>query len=94
MAVYRVHQRTDMLRRCELADAVAQVENVGRAGGCGVGVRFAKAVQHPVHLGGDVLGRCKQNIGIDIALQGLARTAGLAADQLARCAQVHGPVQT
>ena len=93
MAVNCIDQGADMFRRRELADAVPQVENVGWTSGCGVGVRFAKAVQHPVHLGGDVLGRCKQNVGIDIALQGLARTAGLAADQLARRAQVHGPVQ-
>ena len=68
MAVYRVHQRADMLRRGELTDAVAQVKDVGRAGGRGVGVRHAEAVQHPVYLGGNVLRRGKQNVRVDIAL--------------------------
>ena len=86
MAVNRIDQGADMFRWRELADAVTQVENVGRAAGRGVGMGFAEAVQHTVHLGGDVLGRRKQNVGVDIALQGLARTACLAADQVPCCA--------
>jgi hypothetical protein len=33
---------------------VTEVEDVGRAGGVGVGVGLTKAVEHAVHFGGDV----------------------------------------
>lgn len=93
MAVNRFNQGADMVRRCELADTVAEVEDMRGASCRAVGMRSAKAVEHPAHFSGNVLGRCKQNVGIDIALQGLARATGNAADQLARFAQMHGPVQ-
>ena len=64
----RLHQGADMLGRRELADAVTEVENVGRAGGVGVRVGLAKAVQHAVDFGGDLRGWRKQNVRVDIAL--------------------------
>ena len=50
MRVHGVHQRRHILWRGELADAVAQVENVRRAGGAAVGVRLAEAVEHAGHF--------------------------------------------
>ena len=82
-----------MLGWCELADAVAEVEDVCRAGGVGVGVGCAKAVQHAMDLGGDLRGWRKQDVGVDVALQRLARAADLTAHQTSCGAEVHGPVQ-
>ena len=81
-----------------LADAVAEVENVRRTdpirviGGCCMGC--PEAVQHPCHFGLDLFGLGKQDVGVDIALQGFAGHATAPADQRARARQVHGPVQT
>ena len=68
MAVYRVYQRTDVFRRGELADAMAEVKNMRRTVGGGVGMRLAEAVQNAVYLGGDLRWWRKQNVGVDIAL--------------------------
>ncbi len=54
---------------------------------------MAKAVEHPVHLGRDLRGWCKQDVRVDVALQCFARAADLAAYEGACTAQVHGPVQ-
>ncbi|MEY3637421.1 MAG: hypothetical protein RIR68_554, partial [Pseudomonadota bacterium] len=93
MAVHRLHQRRHMLRRGVLADAVAQVEDVRGAGGGPVGVRRAKAVQHAVHLGRDLRGWRKQDVGVDVALQRFAGAADFAAHESPGTAQVHRPVQ-
>ena len=60
MTVNRIHQRTDMFRRRELADAVTQVKDVCRAGGRAVGMRLAEAFQHPVYFSGNIGRRCKR----------------------------------
>ena len=66
--VHRFHQGRDMFRRGELADAMAQIEDVrGACGGC-IGVRLAKTVQHPNHFLLNLRRRRKQHIGIDVAL--------------------------
>ena len=62
--VHRIDQRRDVLRRCVLADAVAEVENVPAAGG-----RRPEAVQRGAHLGADALRRREQHVRIEIALQ-------------------------
>jgi hypothetical protein len=54
---------------------------------------LAKAVQHGTRLGGDLLGRGKQHVGVDIALQRLAGAADFAAHDGAGLAQVGRPVQ-
>ena len=82
-----------MLGRRVLADAVAQVEDVRGAGGAGVGVRTAEAVEHAAGLLGHLIGRRKQHIGVDVALQRLAGTADLPPHHRAGFAEVHGPVQ-
>ena len=81
MAVHRLDQRRYMLGRGVLADAVAQVEDVRGACGVAVGVRLAKAVEHPVYLGRDLRGWCKQDVRVDVALQCFARAADLAAHE-------------
>ena len=65
--MHRFHQHGHVLGRGVLADAVAQVEDVGGAGGGAVGVWLAKAIQHGVHLGDDLCGRRKQHVGVDVA---------------------------
>ena len=42
--MHRLNQHRHTLRRGELADAVAQIEDVRGACGAGIGVRFAKGV--------------------------------------------------
>ena len=74
MAVNRFDQGRNMLWRGKLADAVAQIKDVCGPSAVGIGVRFAKAVQNPNDLFLNVGGRCKQDIGIDIALQRFARS--------------------
>ena len=71
MCVHSVHQRSHMLGRGELADAVTQVEDVcGACGGC-IRVRFAKAVQHAGHFSFNLRRLSKQHIRVYIALQRL-----------------------
>ena len=82
-----------MLWGCELADAMAQVEDVRGALGAGIGVWSAKGVQHPPGLFGHGLGGCKQSIGVEVALQGFARATHWAAHFGAGGGEVDGPVQ-
>ena len=89
----RLHQGRYMLWGGELANAMAQVENVGWPRGGFVGVRFAKTVQHPNHFLLNLRWGCKQDIGIDVALQSFARAIHGATHHLAGSAQVHGPVK-
>ena len=77
----RLHQGAHMLGRRELADAVTEVEDVGWASGAGVRMGLAKAVQHAVHLGCDLRGWRKQDVGVNVALQRFARAADLATHQ-------------
>jgi hypothetical protein len=91
MRVHGIHQRSHMLGRGELADAVTQVEDVRRArGGC-VRVRLAKAVQHAGHFSLNLRRLGKQHMGVYIALQGLARPAHCAA-QLPALQQLLGSI--
>ena len=69
--MYRFHQGRDVVRRCVLADAVSEVENLRRAGSRAL-VGLAKAVEHAAHFLGNLGRRRKQHVGVDIALQGLA----------------------
>ena len=87
------NQSCHMLGGRVLMDAMPQIENMGGARLGGVGVRFAKAVQNPNHFIFDALRRCKQHIGVDVALQCFAWAAHLAANHGAGFAQVHGPVE-
>ena len=70
MGMHLVHQMRHMLGRRELADAVAQVEDVADAARGRIQVGRAKGIQHAAHLGADRIGRGKQHIGVDVALQG------------------------
>lgn len=63
-----------MVWRGELADAVAEVEDVRWPRPRRVGVRHPKALQHLDHLGGDLRRWGKQHVGVDVALQGLVPT--------------------
>ena len=80
-----------------LADAVPEVENMCRAGPVRLVFRgfvgCSEALQHLGHLGLNLRAVGKQHIGVDIALQGLARAATVPADQGAGVRQVHCPVQ-
>ena len=82
-----------MLWRRKLADAMAQVKNVCGACAVGVGMVFAKTVQDSNHFFLNLSRRGKQDIGIDVALNGFAGAIHGAAHHLAGAAQVHGPVQ-
>ena len=93
MGVNRLDQRRNMLWRRKLANAMAQVKDVSRASAVGIGVRFPKTVKHPMHFFLNLGGGCKQDIGVDVALQRFARPIHRAAHHLARTAQVHGPVK-
>lgn len=63
VAVHSLHQRGDALRRGELVDAVAQVENMCVA--CAVThVWFAKTVQHMAPQLSHLFWRGKQGVGI------------------------------
>ena len=75
VVVHRLHQHAHALRRCELADAVAQIEDLGGARRGGVGMWFAKSVQHAANFSGNGIGGGKQRVGVQVALQGLARAA-------------------
>ena len=65
----RFHQCRHMLWRGMLIYAVAQIENVSGTRLSGVGMGFAKAVQHPNHFFFDAIWRCKEHIGVNVALQ-------------------------
>ena len=82
-----------MFGRRVLADAVTQVEDVGGPALVGVGVRRAKAVEHTAHFFLDARRWCKQDVRVDIALQGLSRSAHLATHQGSCFTQVDRPVQ-
>ncbi len=86
MRVHCVHQHSHALRRRELADAVAQIEDVRGACGGRIGVRLAKRVQHPPCLLRHSFWRRKQGIGVEVALQRFALTPHLAAHFSARSA--------
>ena len=73
----RFHQRRNMLWRGMLVNAVAQIENVSGTRLSGVGMGFAKTVQHPNHFFFDAIGRSKEHIRVYVALQRLARAAHL-----------------
>src|SRR6218665_1313808 len=75
VAVHGLDQCGHMRRRRELADSVAQVEDMRRPGGAAVGVGRAKAVEHLLHLLHDARRRGQQHMGVDVALQRLARAA-------------------
>ena len=66
---------------------------MGRAAGVRVGVGLTKAVEHAAHLGGNRLGRRKQHVRVDVALQRLAGAADGAAHHGTGFGQIHGPVQ-
>jgi hypothetical protein len=83
MAVNRFDQGRNMLRRGKLANAVAQIKDVCGSSAVGIGMRFTKTVQNPNDLFLNVLRRCEQAIGIDIALQRLARAIDSTAHHLA-----------
>ena len=68
----RFHQRRNMLWRGMLVNAVAQIENVSGTRLSGVGMGFAKTVQNPNHFLFDAIGRRKEHIGVNIALQRFA----------------------
>ena len=81
MTVDGFNQGGHMFRGRVLVNTVSQIENMGRPCLGWIGMRLAKTVQHPNHLFFDAVGGCKKHIGVDVALQGLAWTAHLAADQ-------------
>ena len=64
MVVHRLDQHAHAFWRGELADAVTEVEDLGRAGGGGVGVWLAKGVQHATCFGGDGIRWGKQGVGV------------------------------
>jgi hypothetical protein len=83
MAMNRLHQGRNVFWRRKLANAMTQVKDVRGACAVGIGMWLAKTVQDPndffLNLGG---GR-KQNIGVNIALQGFARAIHSTAHHLA-----------
>jgi len=89
-----LNQRRNMLWGRELADAMAQIENMRGSYAGGIGVRFAKTVQHPNHFFLNLRRWRKQHIGVNVALQGFAWAIHCAPHHLAGTSQVHGPVQT
>ena len=62
MAVDGFHQYAHALRRGVLADAVAQIEDLGGARSGFVCVGFAKGVQHAPGFGGDGIWGGKQGV--------------------------------
>src|SRR5579872_507106 len=80
MTMNFIHEFSNILRRRELRNAVAEIENVARM--------IAEAVEHGAGFHADCGRRRKQYRRIDIALQ-----RHLATHALARLAQVHGPVE-
>ena len=73
VAVDGLDQGTHVLGRGVLADAMAQVKNMGRSRLVWIGVWSAKAVQDGAGLLSHLLGGGKQDVGVKVALQGLAR---------------------
>ena len=72
VAVDGFHQSSDMLGRGVLADAMAQVKNMGRSRLLGIGVWSAKAVQDGAGLLSHLLGGGKQHVGVEVAQIGRA----------------------
>ena len=81
-----------------LANAMAEVENVGRTRLIRVArwgtVGGAEAAQHALHFGLDLARIGKQHVRVDVALHRLAGAASLTAEQLSRLAQIDRPVQS
>ena len=74
MPVNGMNQGVHRLGRCELADAMSQIENV--SGSCGVGVHVgrAKTLEYSNGLAFNFCLWRKKHIGIQVALQGFACT--------------------
>src|SRR2546430_11232209 len=79
--VHRSDEGGDVLRRRELWNAVAEIEDVTRSA--------SEGLERLAHLFADNFRRREQHGGIEIALE-----RGSFADPAARVRQVHGPVQT
>ena len=92
MVMHRFDQSCDMLGWRELVNPVAEVENEAGSHTRAL-VRGAETIEHPLNFLDDALRRCKQDQGVDIALQSLPRAARSATDRLAGGAQIHSPVQ-
>src|SRR5438309_11033316 len=86
MRVHRIDQYLHMVSGCELADAVPQVEDVGRALPF-AGVRLAETVEYRTRLCLDLRRVGEEHRGVEVALQGLA-----CRNEFAGMAEIHGPV--
>ena len=73
--MHRINKGVHVLGRCELRDAMSQIEDVA-------GIAGTVAVEDLPGFGGNLVGRGKQYVGIEIALQG-----DLVADTPARFAK-------
>src|SRR5438270_11100996 len=81
-----VDEDLHMFHGCELVDAVAEVEDMGRPGAV-ADMRRAETLQYRARFVFDRARVGEEHSRIEVALQRLA-----AADLFARLAQVHGPV--
>ena len=89
-----LNQCGDVFDRRELADAMPQIENLSRPRLVGVDVGCAELVQHGFDLHFNLFGRCKKDIGIQIALKRFTGSTHAAAHSLSSFAQVDRPVES
>ena len=86
MHVHRVDQYLHMVGGRELADAMSQVEDMGRPFAC-AGMRRTETIEYRVGLQFDLRRVGEKHRRVEIALQCLA-----ASDNFARLCQVHRPI--